>query len=256
MTAVSAHMVNRGLFDGYDTGNFYDEMFSAPGVPRPQYAKVYQKLVAMEPGQFEERRKLADLSFLIQGITFTVYSDGRGTERLFPFDLIPRILPNSQWEKIERGLAQRVIALNLFLQDVYGKQCIFRDRQIPRSLVYSCPHFRREVIGIEVPRGIHTHICGIDLVRDSKTGEFFVLEDNVRTPSGISYVLENRLVMTRILPDAFQACEVRPVNHYPAELSRILRSISPRGDDAQIALLTPGIYNSAYFEHSFLAQQM
>src|SRR5579863_4910731 len=256
MTAVSAHMVNRGLFDGYDTGNFYDEMFSAPGVPRPQYAKLYQKLVAMEPGQFEERRRLADLSFLIQGITFTVYSDGRGTERLFPFDLIPRILPNSEWEKIERGLAQRVIALNLFLQDVYGKQCIFRDRQIPRSLVYSCPHFHREVIGIEVPRGIHTHICGIDLVRDSKTGEFFVLEDNVRTPSGISYVLENRLVMTRILPDAFQACEVLPVNHYPAELSRILRSISPRGDDAQIALLTPGIYNSAYFEHSFLAQQM
>ena len=256
MTAVSAHMVNRGLFDGYDTGNFYDEMFSAPGVPRPQYAKLYQKLVAMEPGQFEERRRLADLSFLIQGITFTVYSDGRGTERLFPFDLIPRILPNSEWEKIERGLAQRVIALNLFLQDVYGKQCIFRDRQIPRSLVYSCPHFHREMIGIEVPRGIHTHICGIDLVRDSKTGEFFVLEDNVRTPSGISYVLENRLVMTRILPDAFQACEVLPVNHYPAELSRILRSISPRGDDAQIALLTPGIYNSAYFEHSFLAQQM
>jgi uncharacterized circularly permuted ATP-grasp superfamily protein len=212
---------------------------------------VYQKLVAMEPGQFEERRKLADLSFLIQGITFTVYSDGRGTERLFPFDLIPRILPNSQWEKIERGLAQRVIALNLFLQDVYGKQCIFRDGRIPRSLVYSCPHFRREVIGIEVPRGIHTHICGIDLVRDSRTGEFFVLEDNVRTPSGISYVLENRLVMTRILPDAFQACEVRPVNHYPAELSRILRSISPRGDDAQIALLTPGIYNSAYFRAQF-----
>ena len=138
-----------------------------------------------------------------------------------------------------------------------ASSCIFKDRKIPRSLVYSCPHFRREVIGIEVPRGIYTHICGIDLVRDSKTGEFFVLEDNVRTPSGISYVLENRLVMTRTLPDAFQACEVLPVNHYPAELSRILRSLSPRGDDdAQIVLLTPGIYNSAYFEHSFLAQQM
>src|ERR1700681_3030398 len=257
MTAVSAHMVNRGLFEGYDTGDFYDEMFSAPGVPRPQYAKVYQKLVAMEPGQFEERRKLADLSFLIQGITFTVYSDGRGTERLFPFDLIPRILPNSQWEKIERGLAQRVSALNLFLQDVYGKQCIFRDHQIPQSLGYSCPHFRREVIGIEVAREIHTHVGAIDLVRDSKTEEFFVLEDNVRTPSGISYVLENRLVMMRTFPDAFQEYEVLPVNHYPAELARILRSLSPRGgNDAQIALLTPGIYNSAYFEHSFLAQQM
>jgi len=145
-----------------------------------------------------------------------------------------------------------VVALNLFLQDVYGKQRIFADRQIHRSLVYSCKHFMREVIGIEVPRGIHTHICGIDLVRDSKTGEYCVLEDNVRTPSGISYVLENRAVMMRTFPDAFQAYEVLPVNHYPAELARILRSLSPRGgDDAQIVLLTPGIFNSAYFEHSF-----
>ena len=211
----------------------------------------------MAPSQFEERRKLADLSFLIQGITFTVYSDGRGTERLFPFDLIPRILPHSEWEKIERGLSQRVVALNLFLQDVYGKQQILKDRRIPRWLVYSCPNFRREVIGVEVARGIYTHISGIDLVRDSKSGDFFVLEDNVRTPSGISYVLENRLVMTRTLPDAFQACEVLPVHHYPAELSRVLHSLSPRGPgDAEIVLLTPGIHNSAYFEHSFLAQQM
>src|SRR5271170_8022507 len=149
------------------------------------------------------------------------------------------------------------MALNLFLQDVYGPQRIFRDRQIPRALVYSCPNFRREVIGVEVARGIYTHICGIDLVRDSKSGDFYVLEDNVRTPSGISYVLENRLVKTRTLPDAFQACEVLPVNHYPDELSRILRSLSPRGEsEAQIVLLTPGIHNSAYFEHSFLAQQM
>jgi uncharacterized circularly permuted ATP-grasp superfamily protein len=257
MAAAPPQEVRRGLFEGYDTGGFYDEMFSAPGRPRPHYAKLLDKLGAMAPEQFEERRKLADLSFLIQGITFTVYSDGQGTERLFPFDLIPRILPRSEWERIERGLAQRVMALNLFLQDVYGKQVLFKDRVIPRSLVYSCPNFRREVIGVEVSRGIHTHICGIDLVRDSKTGDFCVLEDNVRTPSGISYVLENRLVMTRVLPDAFQACEVLPVNHYPAELSRILRSLSPRGEgEAQIALLTPGIYNSAYFEHSFLAQQM
>jgi uncharacterized circularly permuted ATP-grasp superfamily protein len=257
MAAAPLQEVRRGLFEGYDTGGFYDEMFSAPGLPRPHYSKLLEKLGAMAPEQFEERRKLADLSFLIQGITFTVYSDGQGTERLFPFDLIPRILPHSEWERIERGLAQRVMALNLFLQDVYGKQVLFKDRVIPRSLIYSCPHFRREVIGVEVSRGIYTHICGIDLVRDSKTGEFCVLEDNVRTPSGISYVLENRLVMTRVLPDAFQACEVLPVNHYPAELARILRSLSPRGEgDAQIALLTPGIYNSAYFEHSFLAQQM
>jgi uncharacterized circularly permuted ATP-grasp superfamily protein len=254
---ATSHVLKPGLFEGYDTGGFYDEMFSAPGQPRPEYNKLFQNLAAMAPAQFEERRKLADLSFLIQGITFTVYSDGQGTERLFPFDLIPRILSHSEWDRIDRGLSQRVIALNLFLQDVYGKQSILRDGEVPRWLVYSCAHFRREVIGVEVPLGIHTHICGIDLVRDSKTGEFCVLEDNVRTPSGISYVLENRLVMTRTFPDAFHSYEVLPVNHYPAELSRILRSLSPRrGEDAQIALLTPGIYNSAYFEHSFLAQQM
>src|SRR5271170_1255259 len=250
MSAGTARMVRRGLFDGYEQGDFYDEMFESPSRPRPHYAKLFQKLAALAPGQFEERRKLADVSFLLQGITFTVYRDGQGTERLFPFDLIPRIIPNSEWQRIDRGLAQRVVALNLFLQDVYGKQRIFADRKIPRSLIYSCKHFMREVIGIEVPRGIHTHICGIDLVRDSETGEFCVLEDNVRTPSGISYVLENRLVMMRTFPDAFQAAEVLPVNHYPAELSRILRSLSPRGgDDGQIVLLTPGIYNSAYFEH-------
>jgi uncharacterized circularly permuted ATP-grasp superfamily protein len=257
METAPVRAIAAGLFTGYDLGDFYDEMFSSPGVPRGPYATIFQRLASMAPGQFEERRKLADLSFLIQGITFTVYSDGRGTERLFPFDLIPRILPNSQWQQIDRGLAQRVLALNLFLQDIYGKQCILRDRKISRSLIYSCPHFRREMVGVEVPRGIFTHVCGIDLVRDSKTEEFYVLEDNARTPSGISYVLENRLVMTRIFPDAFHACGVLPIDHYPAELCRILRSLSPRGeDDAQIVLLSPGIYNSAYFEHSFLALQM
>ncbi|MGO9210991.1 MAG: circularly permuted type 2 ATP-grasp protein [Terriglobales bacterium] len=257
MSAASQEVFHRALFEGYDPGSYYDEMFCAPGQPRSYYAKMFQKLAAMAPAQFEERRQLADLAFLMQGITFTVYSDGRGTERLFPFDLIPRILPRSEWDHIERGLSQRVVALNLFLQDIYGKQRILRDRQIPRELVYSCQHFRREMIGIEVPRGIHTHISGIDLVRDSKTGEFMVLEDNVRTPSGVSYVLENRLVMTRTFPDAFQACEVLPVNHYPAELCKILRSLSPRGgDQPQMVLLSPGIHNSAYFEHSFLAQEM
>src|SRR5208283_2900242 len=197
MAVVPIPILDRGLFSGYALGSFYDEMFASAGTARPHYARLFDKLGGMAPKHFQDRRKLADLSFLLQGITFTVYSDGRGTERLFPFDLIPRIVPQSEWRHIERGLAQRVMALNLFLQDVYGKQRIFKDRQISRSLVYSCPHFRREIIGIEVPRGIYTHICGIDLVRDSKNGEFCVLEDNVRTPSGISYVLENRLVMTR-----------------------------------------------------------
>ncbi|MFI5090851.1 MAG: circularly permuted type 2 ATP-grasp protein [Terriglobales bacterium] len=257
MSAASQEVFHRALFEGYDPGSYYDEMFCAPGQPRSYYAKMFQKLAAMAPAQFEERRQLADLAFLMQGITFTVYSDGRGTERLFPFDLIPRILPRSEWDRIERGLSQRIVALNLFLQDIYGKQRILKDRQIPRELVYSCQHFRREMMGIEVPRGIHTHISGIDLVRDSKTGEMVVLEDNVRTPSGVSYVLENRLVMTRTFPDAFQACDVLPVNHYPAELCKILRSLSPRGGDPpQMVLLSPGIHNSAYFEHSFLAQEM
>ncbi len=212
----------------------------------------------MAPAQFEERRKLADLSFLIQGITFTVYSDGRGTERLFPFDLIPRILPHSEWERIDRGLSQRVVALNLFLQDVYGKQRIFKDRRIPRSLVYSCPHFRREVIGVEVPRGIHTHICGIDLVRDSKTGEFCVLEDNVRTPSGISYVLENRLVMTRTFPDAFQALRSLASKSLPGgAFPDFAEPLAPRRKrSTNRAADSRAYYNSAYFEHSFLAQQM
>src|SRR4029077_17595715 len=212
MEAARPRAMIPSLFAGYDLGNFYDEMFSRPGEPRRPYAKVFERLASILSEPFHERRKLADLSFLIQGITLTVYSDGRGTERLFPFDLIPRILPNSEWRQIDRGLTQRVLALNLFLQDVYGKQCILNDRTVTRSLVYSCPQFRREVIGVEVPRGIYTHICGIDLVRDSKTGEFYVLEDNARTPSGISYVLENRLVMTRTLPDAFQDCQVLPVN--------------------------------------------
>ena len=215
MAAVPSKMPLQGLFGDYRVGPFYDEMFAAPDQPRPHYAKIFEKLASMVPSQFEERRQHADLSFLIQGITFTVYSDGRGTERLFPFDLIPRIIPNSEWQRIDRGLAQRVVALNLFLQDVYGKQRIFADRKIPRSLVYSCKHFMREVIGIEVPRGIHTHICGIDLVRDSKTGEFCVLEDNVRTPSGISYVLENRLVMMRTFPDAFRSTKFCPSTTIP-----------------------------------------
>ena len=257
MTSAPSAALRGSLFGGYDPGAFYDEMFLPSANPRPHYAKLFQMLASMPPAQFDDRRNLADIAFLLQGITFTVYSDGTGTERLFPFDLIPRILPHSDWDRIERGLSQRVVALNLFLQDVYGQQRILKERKIPRSLVYSCKHFHREMIGVEVPHGIYTHICGIDLVRDSKTGEFLVLEDNVRTPSGVSYVLENRQVMMRTFPEAFQSYEVRPVHHYPTELCRILRMLSPRGEaNAQVVLLTPGIYNSAYFEHSFLAQQM
>src|SRR4051812_4019842 len=229
------------LFRDYDPGPFFDEMFVSAGNPRPHYAKIYDELAGMSLGQFEERRQLADLSFLLQGINFTVYSDGRGTERLFPFDLAPRILARQEWDHIERGLSQRVIALNLFLQDIYGPQKILKDRRIPRSLVYSCQHFRREMIGLKPPSGIHTHIAGIDLVRDSKTGEFLVLEDNVRTPSGISYVLENRAVMTRTFANVFRQHDVLPIGHYPSELCQILRSLATRNvHDPVIVLLTPG----------------
>jgi len=257
MSTAPLCLADEGLFAGYATGSFYDEMFVPNGAPRAHYSRLFHRFANMAPAQYAERRKLADRSFLLQGITFTVYSDGRGTERLFPFDLIPRVLPQTEWLQIERGLTQRVVAINLLLQDLYGRQLILKDGIIPKSLIYSCRHFRREMIGLQVPQGIYTHICGIDLVRDSKSGDFFVLEDNVRTPSGVSYVLENRLVMTRTFPEAFQEHEVLPVNHYPAELSRILRTLSPRGEsEAQIVLLTPGMHNSAYFEHSFLAQQM
>jgi uncharacterized circularly permuted ATP-grasp superfamily protein len=244
--------------DQYDPGGFFDEMFDASGEARPHYRAVHEYLRKLTPGEFDERRRLADLSFLLQGITFAVYSDGRGTERLFPFDLVPRILPRAEWDHVERGLAQRVIALNCFLRDVYGRQRILRDGKIPRALVLSCRHFRREVVGVEVPRGIHVHISGIDLVRDSATGRFLVLEDNARTPSGVSYVLENRLVMVRAFPVLFQSHQVMPVNHYPTELLQIMQSVAPRGGDSRLnlVLLTPGIHNSAYFEHSFLAQQM
>ena len=257
MSAGTSESPPTALFESYATGDFYDEMFVSPGVPRPHYAKLYRTLAAMAPEQFNERRRLADLSFLMQGITFTVYSDGAGTERLFPFDLIPRIVPHGEWERVERGLQQRVLALNLFLQDIYGPQKILADKRVPRELIYSCKHFLQEMFGLKVPRGIFAHIGGIDLIRCSKSGEYVVLEDNVRTPSGVSYVLENRLVMTRTLPEAFHAYGVLPVNHYPMELCRILQSLSPRaGSQAEVVLLTPGSYNSAYFEHSFLAQQM
>jgi uncharacterized circularly permuted ATP-grasp superfamily protein len=251
-----AQQTRDGLFREYATGSFFDEMFAARNTPRGHYARIHREIAAMDPGQFQQRRELADSAFLLQGITFTVYNDGRGTERLFPFDLVPRILPNSEWTVIEQGLTQRVLALNLFLRDIYGAQMILKDRKIPRSLVYSCRHFRREAMGMEVAKGIYTHVAGIDLVRDSRTGEYLVLEDNVRTPSGVSYVLENRLVMTRTFPGAFQRHGVLPVHHYTDELSQILRSLSSSADDPVVVVLTPGLYNSAYFEHSFLAQQM
>ena len=245
------------LFDRYETFRFYDEMFGADGQPRPHYRKLHQRLNATSLDDYRKRVQLADLTLIHQGITFTVYGDERGTEKPFPFDLIPRIIPAGEWDHIERGLKQRLTALNLFLHDLYHEQKILADRIIPRDIVLGAAHFRREFMGADPPGGIYVHICGTDLIRDAD-GTYRVLEDNLRTPSGVSYVLENRNILTRILPALFRDNAVRPVDHYTTQLLANLRELAPPGckGEPTVVLLTPGVYNSAYFEHAFLAQQM
>lgn len=246
-----------GVFEGYDLEGFYDEMFEPGGGVRPHYRTLYEAYAGLGFAELKRRSAAADQAFLEQGVTFTVYSDNRGTERIMPFDLIPRIIPRAEWEAVERGLAQRITALNLFLQDVYHDQRILREKVIPEELVRGAVHFRPEFVGADVPRGIYIHICGTDLIRGAD-GRMMVLEDNGRCPSGVSYVLENRQAMKRIFPGLFAKYRVRPVDHYGQELLNLLRYIAPprAGDNPTIALLTPGIYNSAYFEHSFLARSM
>jgi uncharacterized circularly permuted ATP-grasp superfamily protein len=200
---------------------------------------------------------LADITLVNQGITFTVYGDGQGVEKPFPVDLVPRIVPANEWSVLEKGLTQRVRALNLFLQDVYHEGKILSDGRIPRELIINAPNFRRSFVGADVPGGVYIHICGTDLIRDAD-GTYRVLEDNCRTPSGVSYMLENRLILMRVFPSLFRENPVRPIDDYTSDLLSNLRSLAPpQGrDDPTVVLLTPGIYNSAYFEHSFLAQQM
>jgi uncharacterized circularly permuted ATP-grasp superfamily protein len=240
----------------YDPRPFFDEMFSAPGEPRPHYRPLFEQLARLSPAEFEERRRTADVAFLYQGITFTVYSETQGIERIFPFDLVPRVIARDEWDRLERGLAQRVTALNLFLEDVYHGQRIVREGKIPAELVFGARHFRREMVGVRVPRGVYAHVVGTDLVRD-RSGEYFVLEDNLRSPSGVSYMLENRQAMKRTFSSLFEAHGVMPVEHYPQELLSTLRAVAPSDNPAPVVvLLTPGVYNSAYFEHSFLARQM
>jgi uncharacterized circularly permuted ATP-grasp superfamily protein len=245
------------LFDSYQTDGFYDEMFEPSGQPRAHYRKLYQRICGMSDEDFRRRRQLADLTLLNQGITFAVYGSSDGVEKPFPFDLIPRIVPPDEWDHIEQGLKQRLTALNLFLHDVYHDQKILKDGVIPRELVTEAANYRREFVGANPPHNIYVHICGTDLIRDGD-GRLRVLEDNLRTPSGVSYVLENRIILTRVLPQLFRDHGVRPVDHYPAQLLQNLRDIAPiqSGDEPTVALLTPGIYNSAYFEHAFLAQQL
>ncbi len=231
-------------------------MFQNLEGPRPHYRQLKDRLARLSIEAFDAQRRQADQVFLNQGTTFTVYGDPEQIERIFPFDLIPRIIPNSEWQHIESGLKQRVHALNFFLRDIYGKQQIIKDKIIPRELIESSAHFLKDMVGFHPPRGIYTHISGIDLIRD-QNGAYTVLEDNLRTPSGISYVLENRIVMKQVFPNLFSKMRVRPVDHYPNQLLQNLRYLAPLPrENPTVVLLTPGVHNSAYFEHSFLALQM
>ncbi len=246
-------------FQGYELDHAYDEMFLAAGVPREHYQALYRTLLASNPEDLRRVQQAADLSFLHQGITFTVYGNKEGTEKIFPNDLLPRIIPAAEWRKVERGLTQRITALNLFLKDIYHDGLILNDGVVPRELIYSCKHFRREMRGLSVARDVYVSICGTDLVR-LPNGDFAVLEDNLRVPSGVSYMLANRKVLKRVFPTLFRDYGVSPIDHYAQALLTTLNTLAParfhgRGDPATV-LLTPGVFNSAYFEHTFLAQQM
>ena len=243
-------------FTSYQMSRAYDEMFDADGKPRAHYDALYQRLLDLPVEELKRRQQTADRSFLNQGITFTVYGRDEGTERIFPYDLVPRIIAGREWAILERGLAQRITALNLFLEDIYHDEHILKDGLIPRELVYSCRHYRREMRGVRVPRNSYVSVVGTDLIRDD-SGQFAVLEDNLRVPSGVSYMLANRSVMKRVFPMIFSNYGVRPIDHYGQALLATLRALSPvQHGDPCIILLSPGVYNSAYFEHAFLARQM
>jgi uncharacterized circularly permuted ATP-grasp superfamily protein len=248
----SAHQ----LFNQYDLSSAYDEMF-APGLAaREPYRHLYSRILQMSADDLHQRQKAADASFLHQGITFTVYGNNEGTERIFPYDLLPRIISGPEWATIERGLTQRIVALNLFLHDIYHEAKILTDKVIPHELIFSSRHYRREMRNVNVPHGIYISVVGTDLIR-MPSGEFAVLEDNLRVPSGASYMLANRRVMKTIFPRLFADYGVRPLDFYGHALMGTLRALAPnRRTDPTIVLLTPGVYNSAYFEHTFLARQM
>jgi uncharacterized circularly permuted ATP-grasp superfamily protein len=247
-----------GLFEGYDPETFFDEIVGADGGVRPHYRALVDRLAVLTPGELFDRERLRDAAFRSAGITFTVYGEGEGIERTFPLDLVPRLIPSDEWAHIEAGLVQRVTALNRFLDDLYvGDRAVLNDGIVPRWLIASSTGFERQAFGVAVPHGARCLVAGIDLVRDAD-GTYCVLEDNLRNPSGISYVLENRAAMMRVLPGVFHDHRVRPVDHYGPSLLHALRRVAPpsAGDDPVVAVLTPGVYNSAYFEHAFLARQM
>ena len=234
----------------------YDEMHDASGGVRPHYEAFDAWLETTSFDEVAHKRRQAEISFHRVGITFSVYGEESGNERLIPFDIVPRIVPSAEWKMLEAGLRQRVHALNLFLGDIYGEQRILRDRRIPAELVLDNSEYRKEMQGLKVAGNVYSHVSGIDLVR-AGDGEYYVLEDNLRVASGVSYMLENRRMMARLLPELFARQQIAPVDRYPDALFDILRECAPSGiDNPVVAVLTPGAANSAYFEHAFLAQQM
>ena len=247
---------SRAFVHGYSLDGAFDEMLTAQGEVRPHYRPLYEALAHLPQDEMLRRKTASELSFLHQGITFTVYGQAEGIEKVFPHDLLPRIITHGEWDVLERGLAQRIVALNLFLRDVYHEGKIFKDRVVPRELIFSCKHFRRQMMGLHVPRNVYITVVGTDLIRDAD-GRYLVLEDNLRVPSGVSYMLTSREVMKRTFPEVFQASGVRPIDSYPKDLLNTLRKLAPtHRPDPTIVLLTPGVFNSAYFEHTYLARQM
>ncbi len=244
------------MFKGYEPGKFYDEMFREDGSVREYCAPLLEKFGQVDQKDFLARKAASELYFLRQGITFNVYHDNQGMERIFPFDPIPRVMPANEWELLEAGLTQRIVALNLFLHDIYHDQQILKDEVIPRFYIENARHYRPEFRGVDVAENIYIHICGSDLIRGAD-GSYFVLEDNGRCPSGASYLLENRNALKRAFPGIFESLGVRPVDSYPRDLLAMLHHISPRREgDPVCVLLTPGCHNSAYFEHCYLAREM
>jgi uncharacterized circularly permuted ATP-grasp superfamily protein len=243
-------------FSNYSPESFYDEIMDEKGEPRQGTGLLVHKINDLPPGELIRRQEAAERSLFRMGITFNVYGDSAGTEKIFPFDIIPRIVSAQDWDLIERGLAQRIRALNLFIADIYSEQRIVKENIVPEFLLQTCKAIRPQCAGLKPPRGVWCHITGTDLVRGGD-GTIYVLEDNLRCPSGVSYVLQNRFVMKRSFPSLFDMCHVRPVDDYPSRLLRLLQSLSVRsGTEPTVVVLTPGVFNSAYYEHTFLAQQM
>ncbi len=243
-------------FEQYDTDGFYDELIDEHGQPRVGAELLTQRIEDLPDGELLQRQQMAERSLFRMGITFNVYNDNKGVEKIFPFDIVPRVIGSDEWERLERGLKQRIRALNHFINDCYHDQQIFHDGVVPAEVLKGATSFRKQCVGLNPPEGIWCHITGTDLVRD-KDGTTYVLEDNLRCPSGVSYVLQNRFVMKRSFPALFDASHVRPVVDYPARLCGVLEHLAPDSvPEPTIAVLTPGSFNSAYYEHSYLAQQM